>query len=247
MQPIGFSTGALAKGEFVRGLDLQRPHRRIRAVELSALRDQELLPLVSAVHSLDLARFEYVSFHAPSKLTTMTEELVFSLLSDLPPEWPIVVHPEILSTPALWRSLGSRLCIENMDNRKTLGRNASELRELFDTYPEATFCLDVGHAKQMDPTMAVTFLMLFEFGSRLRQLHVSEVGPYGEHLPIGILAKWAFERIAHRIPATCPLIIESVVPPEAMAKELDAVMTAFRLEPLSREDSPLCTGVAVPS
>jgi len=230
MQPIGFSTGALAKSDFVRGLDIQRPHKRARAVELSALRDHELEPLLRAVHSLDLQRFDYVSFHAPSKLATLDERSVFELLRALPSEWPIVVHPEIMLTPSLWSSLGSRLCIENMDNRKALGRNAAELRGLFQTYPEATFCLDVGHARQIDPTMAVALQMLFDLGSRLRQVHVSDVGNRGEHLPLGVLAKWAYARVAHRVPQTCPLIIESVIPPESIAKEIDAVTEAFDLE-----------------
>ena len=39
MRPIGFSTGALAKGDFVRGLDLQRRHGQIRAIELSLVVD----------------------------------------------------------------------------------------------------------------------------------------------------------------------------------------------------------------
>lgn len=227
MRPIGFSTGALAKGDFVRGLDLQRPHRQIRAVELSALRDHELPALARAAPALDLGRFEYVSFHAPSKLTTLDERSVFDMLASLPPAWPIVVHPEIILTPSLWQSLGSRLCIENMDNRKTLGRTTAELRELFRQFPEATFCLDVGHARQIDPTMAVALLMLFEFGARLRQLHVSDVGPRGEHLPIGTLARWAYERIAHHVPEDCPLILETVIPEDAMDREIKSVLDTF--------------------
>lgn len=229
MRPIGFSTGALAKGNFERGLELQRSHRRIHAVELSALRDNELERLVASVGSLDLARFEYVSFHAPSRLVTLDERSVFEMLSTLPRKWPIVVHPEIILTPSLWRSLGSQLCIENMDNRKTLGRTTAELRGLFSEFPDATFCLDVGHARQIDPTMAVALLMLFEFGSRLTQIHVSDVGPDGEHLPLSTLARWAYARIAHRVPRTCPLIIESVIPMAAIPTELDAVLDAFAI------------------
>ncbi len=230
MRPLGFSTGALSKGDFARGIAVQRPHQTIRAVELSALRDHELEPLVRAVDSLDLSRFEYVSVHAPSKLATLGERAVFEMLEALPSEWPIVVHPEILLTPSLWRSLGPRLCIENMDNRKTLGRTATELRELFARYPDAGFCLDVGHARQIDPTMTVALLMLFEFGERLAQVHVSDVGPRGEHLPLSVLSTWAFGRVAARVPASCPLIIESVIPPEAIARELEAVAQAFEPE-----------------
>src|SRR4051794_36596498 len=141
MRPIGFSTGALAKGDFETGLQLQRVFIQIDAVELSALRDGELAGLVDAIPHLDLSRFAYVSFHAPSRLQTLDEETVFELLLRLPDSWPIVVHPEILRTPALWRALGRRLCLENMDNRKTSGRTLDELRQLFDSFPEASFCL----------------------------------------------------------------------------------------------------------
>jgi hypothetical protein len=206
-------------------------------VELSALRDHELEPLVAAVGTLDLAKFQYVSVHAPSKLRTLTEERTFELLSSFPASWPIVAHPEILITPALWRSLGPRLCLENMDNRKTEGRTADEMVRLFERYPDASFCLDVGHARQIDPTMAVALTMLFELGDRLRQVHVSDVGPHGEHMPVRKLASWAYAVIAPHVPTTCPLIIESVVGGDAMASELNAVLAAFAFAPHAGESS----------
>ncbi|HEX8407920.1 MAG TPA: hypothetical protein VF883_03580 [Thermoanaerobaculia bacterium] len=227
MRPVGFSTGALAKGDFVRGLDLQRGVARIDSVELSALRDVELSVLVDAVPSLDLDAFTYVSFHAPSSLRTLDEETVFALLQRLPETWPIVVHPDVLQTPSLWVRLGAQLCIENMDIRKTTGRTPSELRDLFAIFPAATFCLDLGHARQIDPTMASALLMLREFGDRLRQLHVSDVGARGEHLPLGATARHSFARLAHHVPADCPIIIESVIEAEAMERELDSVRAAL--------------------
>jgi hypothetical protein len=227
MRPIGFSTGALAKGDFTRGLNLQRMSGRITAVELSALRDHELPELARAVPSLDLHAFTYVSFHAPSKLRTLDEQTAFELLLQLPESWPIVAHPEILRTPSLWRRLGGRLCVENMDDRKTTGRTPGELRVLFEQFPDASFCLDLGHARQIDPTMASALRMLREFGGRLRQVHVSEVGVRGEHLPLGATTRMSFAQVAHRIPAKCPLIIESVIPAEAIERELDAVSAAL--------------------
>lgn len=170
MRPIGFSTGALAKGDFRRGIQLQSQHAALRAIELSALRELELAPLVEAAPGLDLSGFDYVSFHAPSSLKSIDEVSVVQLLLRLPEEWPIVVHPDIVRTYSLWNRLGSRLCIENMDNRKTTGRTVAELRELFRELPAAGFCLDVGHAKQIDPTMTIAILMLREFGTRLRQV-----------------------------------------------------------------------------
>jgi hypothetical protein len=231
MRPIGFSTGALAKGDFTRGVNVQRTFRRITAVELSALRDHELPDLVSALPSLDLRGFAYVSFHAPSRLQTLDEQTVFELLLRLPDSWPIVAHPEILRTPSLWRRLGARLCLENMDDRKTTGRTPGELRELFEQFPDASFCLDLGHARQIDPTMASALRMLREFGGRLRQVHVSEVGTRGEHLPLGATTRMSFAQVAHRIPADCPLVIESVISVERIEHELDAVSAALEAAP----------------
>lgn len=235
MRPIGFSTGALAKGDVERGITLQRGLPRVRAIELSALRDHELPRLVALAGSLDLTGFEYVSVHAPSKLSTSSEREVFEQLVALPPQWPIVAHPEILLTPSLWRSLGPRLCLENMDNRKTRGRTVAEVRELLAEYPEARFCLDVGHARQLDPTMTVALHMLLEFGERLCQLHVSEVGPRGEHQHVAATTRWAFERIAPRVPWECPLIIESMVMAEEIDAEIMAVMLAFPTGPARAE------------
>lgn len=230
MRPVGFSTGALARGDFGRGLALTRARGGLRAVELSALRDHEVTPLVEAARGLDLTGFEYVSFHAPSRLGALGERAVFALLETLPAEWPIIVHPELLHTPDLWRSLGARLCLENMDDRKTLGRTADELRAMFEVYPDAGFCLDVGHARQIDPTMAGALRMLIDFGGRLRQLHVSEVGAKGEHLPLGTLARWACARVAGHVPEGCPLIIESVVEEGEIEREVAAVVEAFGLQ-----------------
>jgi hypothetical protein len=231
MRPIGFSTGALAKGDFARGLELMRAHEIATSVELSALRDNELAPLVAAAEALDVSRYRYVSVHAPSKLQSHSERDVFDLLVRLPEDWPIIAHPEILLTPALWRELGERLCLENMDNRKSAGRTPSEMRQLFDVYPEARFCLDVGHARQIDPTMAIALTMLYELGERLVQVHVSDVGPRGEHQPVRKLASWAFAKVARHIPADCPLIIESVVDEASIPRELEAVRAAFTAPP----------------
>jgi hypothetical protein len=75
--------------------------------------------------------------------------------------------------------------------------------------------------------MVSAMLMLQEFGDRLRELHVSEVGPRGEHLPLGATGRQAFSRIVHLVPAGCPLIIESIIRPELIESELDAVSALF--------------------
>src|SRR6185503_10527360 len=128
MRPIGFSSGALAKSDFRKGVALQEGVD-FTAVELSALREPELGPLVEAAERLPLGKFEYVSFHAPSAFNSLDEQEVVALLSRLPLDWPVVVHPDLIHDPAIWATLGSRLCLENMDLRKRTGRTVEEMRE----------------------------------------------------------------------------------------------------------------------
>ena len=82
---------------------------------------------------------------------------------------------------------------------------------MFDRLPEASFCFDIGHARQVDPTMGVAISMLQHFGPRLRQVHISEVDPGGRHIPIGFSASHGFRLAAKLIPEDCPIIIESTL------------------------------------
>src|SRR4051812_25507604 len=117
MRPLGFSTGALAKGDFQAALGIQRG-LGLSAVELSALRRDELLPLMEALPGLDLNGFSHVSLHAPSRLDGLDELELVAILSDVPTSWPVVVHPDLIQSPSHWRFFGPRLCLENMDQRK---------------------------------------------------------------------------------------------------------------------------------
>lgn len=226
MRPIGFSSGALAKGDFVRGLSLQ-VSERITAVELSALRAEELRPLVAASRALDVRRFAYVSFHAPSKLGITSEAEAVDQLAQIPGDWPIVVHPDVVHDYSLWSSLGGRLCLENMDLRKRTGRTADELEAAFRSLPEAGFCFDIGHARQIDSTMGVAIELLRRFGSRLRQIHLSEVDTFGGHHPVGYAARSAYQRVAHFVPDDIPVILESIISPDDMERELDTACSLF--------------------
>ena len=114
---IGFSTGALSKGDFRRGLELLRA-RSIKTVELSALRENELPILSEAIRNLDLSDFEHVSVHSPSNLVQLSEEETIRYLSPIAGlSIPIIVHPDTMHEER-WRTLGNLLWIENLDKRK---------------------------------------------------------------------------------------------------------------------------------
>lgn len=236
MRHIGFSTGALALGDFRRGLALLSG-RGVRAVELSALRESELPSLMDALDELDLSAFEHVSVHAPSKLRTMKESVVADLLRPcIERGWPVILHPDAIGDHGCWRDFGAMACIENMDTRKADGRTNKELAAHFERLPDATFCLDLGHAQQVDSTLGVARSMLKEYGQRLAQLHLSELDARAHHHALSMATVWSVREIARLIPP-CPVILESLVPPEAIDSELRMAAMCF--------ETSLGTGEAV--
>jgi hypothetical protein len=211
MRRIGFSTGAVARGDFRRALGLLRG-QAIEVVELSALRIGELEPLVSAIPSLDLRYFSFISVHAPSWFTIENEQWVVDQLNSISGYgFPIIVHPDVIFTPGRWWHLGDRLLVENMDRRKPIGRNVRELRQIFDWLPEARFCFDIGHARQVDPSMTESSLLLGAFGDRLAEVHISEVNTSSRHDPISPNAVIAFQSVAKHIPEDIPIILEALI------------------------------------
>lgn len=211
MRRIGFSTGALAKGDFRAALHILRNHN-IRVVELSALRVEELEPLVQAIPSLDLAEFVFVSIHAPSRFGVEDEASIVRHLHALSEKgYPIVVHPDVIFDLDRWQVLGDRLLIENMDKRKPVGRTVGELCEFFTALPAARFCFDIGHARQVDPSMTEAALLLNAFHTRLAAVHMSEVNTASRHDPISINAVNAFAVIMASISEDIPIILEPLI------------------------------------
>ncbi|MEQ1949110.1 MAG: hypothetical protein ABL995_18100 [Bryobacteraceae bacterium] len=211
MRRIGFSTGALARGDFRSALQTLRSHG-VKLVELSALRFDELEPLVKAVPSLDLEGFEFVSIHAPSRFAPEFELEIVDLLSPLAERgFPVIVHPDVIFDPSHWRVLGERLFIENMDKRKPIGRTVGELRAFFFDLPAARFCFDIGHARQVDPSMTEAALLLKAFRERLAEVHMSEVNTASRHDPISFNAISAFSSVLASIPEHIPIILEPLI------------------------------------
>ena len=223
--PIGFSTGAIARGDVRRALDLLVP-LELPVIELSALRVIELEPLVRCIEELDLAGFRYISVHVPSRLESMSEAEAVSLLQVLPPEWPLITHPDMLSQWPVWESLGSRLCIENMDLRKRTGRTVEELEPFFVRFPEARFCLDAGHAFQVNATGELALDLARSFRGRLVQVHLSLVDGEGGHRSLEAVPEW-WKTILQELPPGVPIVIESPVAETEIAHELQLARDLF--------------------
>ena len=179
MPLIGFSTGAIALGNFEGALNLLK-QTSMSAIELSALRLPELPILIAALPLLDLSSFGYVALHAPSRFSQEEETSVTELLKSVPKEIKIIIHPDTIHDSGKWSAFGAQLAIENMDRRKSFGRSADELRHWFDLLPQSSLCLDLAHAHQFDRTMTEAYRILRSYKDRICQLHVSELDSAGE-------------------------------------------------------------------
>src|SRR5438094_3941232 len=109
---IGFSTGSLAKSDFRHAIELLK-HSKANVIELSALRETELEDLINSLSKLDLSHFDYVSFHAPSKIQNYSEkQLVKELLRVKQMGMKIVLHPDVIIDFKYWQVFEDALCIE---------------------------------------------------------------------------------------------------------------------------------------
>lgn len=179
------------------------------AVELSALSAAELPGLLTYLGSAPRLPFLFVSIHAPSKgLWADEEELVEALLR-IPP-WidAVVVHPDTISDASLYRRLGRRLVVENMDSRKSSGHRAEDLAALFDQLPEARLCLDVAHAKDIDPTMDAARELLRRFARRLSHVHISSLDQSSHHVALTEMDESLFRSVLGRC-RDVPWILEA--------------------------------------
>jgi xylose isomerase-like TIM barrel protein len=184
----------------------------VYAVELAALSEDELPALVDYLGSGVELPFRFVSVHAPSKHRRMSEAELVDTLAALPC-WidAIVVHPDTMVDVDLYRRLGSRLVIENMDVRKRRGQTAGELEAFFDALPDAGFCFDVAHAWSVDASMEEGERLLDAFAGRLRHVHVSSLDATGHHLPLSPEHEDLFEHTLGRCLGV-PWILEAPLP-----------------------------------
>ena len=228
MHTIGFSTGALALADFRAAIGMLR-RAQVPAVELSALRSHELASLLQAIRDEDLAQgFDYVSLHAPSSFEGIDEaQAAKSILEGIPEHWPVVLHPDASSDLNLWKPFGDRLLIENMDRRKPCARTLKEMRDLFERLPDASFCFDIGHARQVDRTMLEAAWILTEFGSKVRQVHVSEVNTASRHERLSDAVIFSFREVAHLIPKDAVLILETPTPEDEISREIRRATEIF--------------------
>ena len=115
-----------------------------------------------------------------------------------------------------------------MDRRKNTGRTVSELALFFESMPAARMCLDLGHARQVDPSMVGAYLLLKAVADRIVQLHVSEVDTLNRHDLISRAAAMAFSQVRQFVPDSIAVILEGRVRESDIAAEAMKVTALLR-------------------
>lgn len=212
--PLGASTGYMAdqRGDWTKQIEMAWEVSPF-AIELSALSEPELPSLVGFLESERSLPFRYISIHGPSKNLLGDEEKLVSELSKLARHAEaVVMHPDTIEDLSVYRALGNKLLLENMDARKESGQRRDELEPFYEELPEAGFCLDVPHAWSVDPTMEVAGELLDAFGSRLRHVHLSSLSSELHHVPLTVDDEVLFRSTLERC-LDVPWIFEA--PPRA--------------------------------
>lgn len=184
--PIGASTGYMEqlRGDWEAQVEAAWKVSSF-AIELSALSESELPSLAEYLNRTPRLPFRYISIHGPSKGREMDEERLIAALGQLAPRAnAFVMHPDTIENLTLYRQLGSKLLLENMDARKADGRTRRELEAAFSELPEAGFCFDIAHAWSIDPRMDVAHDLLDAFRGRLRHVHLSSLSEDLRHVPL---------------------------------------------------------------
>lgn len=230
MHLIGWSTGALLpKGEKTNySLAIKLLNSiPFTAIEFGILREWEMPIFLDCLPDLDISSFDRISFHA-CKVKELTEEEMFKQIEPVIEKgWPIICHPGMITNYSLWGELGNQLYIENMDNRKgTFGKTVEEMEQIFDKLPDASMCFDIGHAKQIDPTMELGRELCVKFASKVKEIHLSEVDSITcGHKPIDHNTLRAFGKITNVFP-NCPIILECE-PLTSLKKEVEYISSEF--------------------
>lgn len=122
----------------------------------------------------------------------------------------------------------SRLPLHREYGQTKAGRtNGNDLAAIFQTVPDASLCFDIGHARQIDPTMSQASAILHRFRDRIRQLHVSEVNTQSRHDCLSFESVLAFRKVAHLVPADVPVILESGVEESEINGEVQSALNAL--------------------
>lgn len=178
--PIGFSTGFF----YSQPISRLEMITQIKATGVEALElhfgDIALNPSLIDQEALELAAtFSYRSIHLPNNFAYPSPEAEAMLpvleqaIHTMQPH-TLVLHPDLIEDFAWVASqFGSLLAIENMDFRRSFGKEVTDLEVAFSKLPSARWVCDVNHLFTLPEGIALSPSFHAALESRLAHYHLS--------------------------------------------------------------------------
>lgn len=226
---IGFSTGALYKHQKTKLALRTIRQTGCLCVELGfvALKEWKWLDDVTIE---DLKHFSYVSFHAPAhdyspsiETSTIIKKILFIhecvRRLDL-----VVVHPDLIRDFSALAASNLPIAIENMDRKKSMGRNPNDIFLILEQYPEWKMVLDLNHVYTNDQSMKLAESFIEKFGNKIAEIHLS--GFIKSHDPLFETRQAKIIESAKGI--SVPIIVESLLSPENLEREKKYILKILK-------------------
>lgn len=182
----------------------------------------EEIHLMNELKPSDLRDFDFVSFHSPCgtenpDILDIVQEFHQKLQFDA-----VTIHPNEIKNWSDLKSYNMPFSVENMDNRKKVGRTLESMKELM-SQNEYMVTLDINHCYVNDPTLKLAEDLWNEFKDRISHFHLS--GYEGRHDPLLVTNQTEFIDFVKG--KNKPIIIESVCQDLDQAKKEFDYITGY--------------------
>jgi len=215
---LGFSTGCLYRTKKYHRVSKEIVEEYINlgcnAIELNCLSSENFQAILDNISKNDLARFEYVSVHAPSfgKLTDEETRNALDLAQKVYKKLNfnhLVIHPDEVKDWSIFEKHSFPISIENMDSRKNAGKTIESMDEIFSKY-DVPMTLDLNHCFTNDSSMKLASDMAEKFKDRIGEIHLSGCDEYKQPSYHDPIYQTKQQEILDAIPnGDIPIIIES--------------------------------------
>lgn len=218
---IGFSTCCLDHRGDLKLVDKLKFYLRVGslAIELSFSTPAKLLAFELTEDDLSkLRKFSQITIHAPwcgikyfdgSGLSDKVLSKIMAL-AQLVPVQGVVFHPDEVANFNGLDVIPLPILIENMGQPKRFGSSIEDMEKIKRDY-DVGFVLDLQHAYEHDPSLALAREMISVMGDKAHHLHASGQRANSSHMPVCQSDnKQAICRLLKIVPAL-PVVLEGVI------------------------------------
>lgn len=188
---IGFTTGRFDKISLEKKIDFFGK-LGCTAIEVGWFNFEGFEKFDKLFSEVNLNQFSYRSMHAPVRIAgellvyqnDQTTREILEGIEKFIKKYQIqtvVLHPDRVKDWSVFEGCSIPFAIENMDNRKEVGRTVKDLDEYFKLF-NAGFVIDVNHVCCNDNTLKLFTDFFVNFQNRLKHFHLSGYSEYHELL-----------------------------------------------------------------